>query len=223
MKHQQSLGAALADEPRRDLPITPITISPSTAPAAVHQAASGPIVEHPTLTIDAVRDWIFERMEVSCDASEGLPDLLRVAADMEPGDRLRLLGELWPGFDRICVHLEPLLSMIRTSVADPETVIPELMTTVERVAFDALPDHITVFRGCGMINKAGCSWTLDRDIATKVPFMSAYPADQPILLTAIIPKHRAAALKLERFGREVIVFGLSDEAWKQESLAKPTA
>ena len=190
-------------------------VSPSQFAEAVHH--------RPTLSIDEVRDWIYENCDCNGDSSRGLPDLLHIADEMEAKDRLLLLGELWPGFDQISVHGEHLLSMIRDSVADPETVIPEMMTVEEEAAFDALPGRITIYRGCGLVNKSGCSWTLDRYIAAKVPFMDLYRADMPFLLTATISKHRAAALKLFRLGREVIVFGLAESAWTEEQLPEPPA
>jgi hypothetical protein len=39
--------------------------------------------------------------------------------------------------------------------------IPEMMNQSERAALHGLPDTITIYRGCGPVNKAGCSWTLD--------------------------------------------------------------
>jgi hypothetical protein len=52
-------------------------------------------------------------MEVSCDAREGLPDLLDVAAVIDPKDRLLLLGEPWLALDRISARMGRPFSMIR--------------------------------------------------------------------------------------------------------------
>jgi len=71
-----------------------------------------------------------------------------------------------------------------------------MMNDEERAAFEALPEPITISRGCGAKNMFGCSWSLDRKIAARFPFSSRYWTDEPKLLTAAISKYRAAALKL---------------------------
>jgi hypothetical protein len=95
------------------------------------------------------------------------------------------------------------------------------MTKDEFTAFDALPDKITIYRGCGPRNKAGWSWSLSREKAVRFPFMSRYWSDKPTLLTATISKWRAAALKLERNEQEVIVIELPETCWTEELITEP--
>jgi hypothetical protein len=152
---------------------------------------------------------------------ERLPALLDVADDMASEDWLVLLGELWSGFDNIGPCSGDLFWAIHERVPDMDSVIPEMMSHEERVAFEALPEQITIYRGCGPKNMFGFSWSLDRQIAAKFPLMPRYSTNEPKLLTATISKNRAAALKLDRGEQEVIVFAYPDESsihWTVELL-----
>jgi hypothetical protein len=159
--------------------------------------------------IDDVRDWLRKNY----GSHERLPVLLDVADDevMNFDDWLTLLGEEWLYFDNVGIHKDRLFDLVSEMVLDIETVIPQMMCPKERVAFDALPEQIKIYRGCGPRNMFGFSWSLDREIAAKFPFMRRYSTDQPRLLTATISKSRVAALKLERGEREVVVFDYQDE------------
>jgi hypothetical protein len=69
------------------------------------------------------------------------------------------------------------------------------------------------------------SWSLDREIAAKFPFARRDQADRPTLLTARIPKSKAAAIKLGRQEHEIIVFDYADEpsfTWTVEHLGTPS-
>jgi len=59
----------------------------------------------------------------------------------------------------------------------------------------------------------GWSWSLKRDVAAKFPFYGRYQTEVPLLLTARIPKSRAAALKLARQEQEIIVFDYPDNTF----------
>jgi hypothetical protein len=73
-----------------------------------------------------------------------------------------LLGELWSGFNNIGFCSGDLFWAIHERVPDMDSVIPEMMSHEERVAFEALPEQITIYRGCGPKNMFGFSWSLDR-------------------------------------------------------------
>lgn len=156
----------------------------------------------PTYAIHDVRDWLFRNF----GSHERLPCLIDLFDDMEPDNWLRLLGEVWPTVDNVGIHKDQLIDALLEMEINIESVITALMNPEEYSAFEALAEQITIYRGCGPRNRFGFSWTLDRDIATKFPFMSRYKTDQPILLTATIPKNRVAALKSDRDEQEVIVF-----------------
>lgn len=167
--------------------------------------------------LENVCDWL----HFFSDPDEVLADILDLASVMNPKDWLCLLGEFWFGFNKIGVLHLPLCAAVAKASGDSQHTIAELMTNWERAAFGQLPDRITIFRGCGEVNKPGCSWTLDRWVAERVPFMNESPAARPMLLSATISKERAAALKLGRTGREIIVFALDENDWTEELLGVP--
>jgi hypothetical protein len=169
--------------------------------------------------IDEVHTWLCH-----FGSSGMLPALLDIADDILSEHWLVLLGELWVSFDNIGLHGYDLFWAIHERVPDMDSVIRELMNDEERMAFEALPEQITIYRGCGPKNIFGFSWSLDRKIAAKFPFSSRYRTEEPKLLTATISKYRAAALKLARREQEVIVFDYPDERsihWTEEPLLTP--
>jgi hypothetical protein len=169
-------------------------------------------------------DYVHARLCKNYDSYDRLPALLELADDMEGEDWLVLLGRLWSEIDNIGVYSDDLFGAIRERVRDMESVIPEMMSHEERVTFEALPEQITIYRGCGPKNMFGFSWSLDRRTAAKFPFMTRYSTGEPRLLIATISKNRAAALKLDRGEQEVIVFDYLDEPsiyWTEEPLLTP--
>jgi hypothetical protein len=139
-----------------------------------------------------------------------LETLLIVASEMEIGDWLTVLGAAWPWFDHIASDSLDLFYMLEETQVDYESPIIQMMTSEEQRAFDALPDEITIYRGCGPMNEFGFSWTLDRTVAEAFPFKARYTTEYPTLLTATIQKTRAAALKLGRGEQEIILFDNAD-------------
>ena len=95
------------------------------------------------------------------------------------------------------------------------------MDEEERAALEALPDQVTVYRGCGPDNKDGFSWSLKREVAEGFPYKALYGTDQPILLTATVLKKKIAALKLGRNEHEAILFEMTPDCWTEEPLPKP--
>lgn len=157
---------------------------------------------------------------------ERLPVLLEVAEDMESEDLVSLLGELWSGFDNVGVYRDDLLWAISEKGWNFESTIPEMMSPEEKAAFETLPEQMTIYRGCGPMNKSGFSWSLSHEIAATFPFMQRYRTDQPTLLTATVCRNRAAALKLDRGEHEIIVFDCPDEPsvqWTEERLFRNPA
>lgn len=137
---------------------------------------------------------------------EQLGGFLSVAWDMETEDFLMVLGAIWTGLDYMGLYSLELFSLLEFKDVVYDSPIMEMMTSEERRAFDALPDEITVYRGCGPRNMFGYSWTLDRTIAETFPFNRKYRTEYPALLTAKIKKARAAALKLSGKEQEIILF-----------------
>jgi hypothetical protein len=112
------------------------------------------------------------------------------------------LGEYWTICDRIAPHRARLREILRGAT---RAELDAMMTHEERQALDALPEHITVYRGCYAFNRAGLSWSTDR--ATAVRFVSLnrfhHPDHAPILRIGLARRSRLA-LKLDRTEAEVI-------------------
>jgi hypothetical protein len=51
-----------------------------------------------------------------------------------------------PGFDNVGLSQADLLEVLPAIIDDIGTVIPELMDSEERAAFEALPDELVIYR-----------------------------------------------------------------------------
>jgi hypothetical protein len=136
-----------------------------------------------------------------CDSYSRMGYLIEVWGGMNRADWLRLVGSQWSCCDNIGQHR----LMLRWLLPE-EGPIPELMDPDERAAYDALPDRLTVYRGCGPHNMLGLSWSLDQQIAARFPFLNRYRQGDPMLVTGKVRKHHVLALKLDRDEAEVITF-----------------
>jgi hypothetical protein len=174
--------------------------------------------DHNTDDLVSMSEWIFKNF----GSHEKLPAALEVEPEMKFRMWLSLLGEIWCSCDNIGTYHGWLLELFDDKLARPWGPVSELMDAEERLAFDVLPDRITIYRGCGAQNKYGPSWSLNREMAAAFPFKSRYRTDRrPMLLTATIHKNRAAALKLNRHEQEIIVLGLSEYSWTEQPLKDP--
>jgi len=148
------------------------------------------------LTFDeAVRTLIFE------DSYSRIVAIYHLYRKMDRQEWFRLLGEYWTVCDNIS-----MLRLFLKSVLGTKGPINTMMDEAEQAAFDELPEVLTVYRGCGKKNIVGASWTLDRKVAEKFPFLERYKAKEPLIITAEVKKKNALALKLSRNEREIITF-----------------
>ncbi|MGF6905320.1 hypothetical protein [Paraburkholderia sp. GAS348] len=123
---------------------------------------------------------------------------------LEQRDWLTLLGQHWSSCDNVWEYTKELKYALFLN-ATPCTV-PEMMNDSERQALAALPDTVTIYRGCGPLNMKGCCWTLDRNIAEEFTVMGRYEQREPLLITATVKRNRIVALKLDRDEQEVLTF-----------------
>jgi hypothetical protein len=114
---------------------------------------------------------------------------------------LRVLGEEWSGFDNVGVF-QPLLMRILPALGP----VREMMSAKENRAYDALPEVLTVYRGCGPNNIDGMCWTMDRSIAECIIKDARYWQAEPLLITAEVARSDVLALKLDRKESEVLSF-----------------
>ena len=93
-----------------------------------------------------------------------------------------LLRDVWSMVENLWQYklLLPILFRGRTGP------IREMFDPEDWVAFDDMPDQITIHRGCGHRNRNGWSWTTDRHKAKW--FATRLCEKRPLLLTATIPK-----------------------------------
>lgn len=142
------------------------------------------------------------------DSLSRLPELLGIQYRMAEDDFLRLLGEEWSGFDNIGNHIDDLSDSPLFLIRGQEGVVKcEMMTPEEFAVFEALPDVITVYRGCYKPNKWGLSWSLSKTVAEQFPTLNRYRQDgQPLLVTAQAMKKNIIAVKLDRKESEIITW-----------------
>lgn len=143
-----------------------------------------------------------------------MPAAIRIGPKMDPGAWLTLIGKIWEGVDNVGRCREILAIVL------PDHAVPEMMTEAERAALAALPDTVTIYRGADRgVNESGLSWSLERDVAARFPFLNRYLAADPVLVTATVPRDRIIAVKLQRNEREVVT--KSAEVLSVESLTRP--
>lgn len=146
-----------------------------------------------------------------CNSYNRMPTLLELSL-IDPEVWLTVLGEEWDGCDDIGLHSDYLIedTPLNDVLFNPKyaaSVRRLIMTDAENEAYAALPDKVTIYRGCYAANKWGLSWTLDRDTAAGFPLLHRYRQDgQPLLVKAIADKSRIAFLKLSRSESEVVTY-----------------
>lgn len=148
-----------------------------------------------------------KRMVRLGDSYSRLPTLLDLWAWADEREWLTLLGEEWTGCDNVGEHIDQLFDSPFGWQLDGGGAIAEMMNADELAAYNALPDEVTVYRGCYQSNKWGICWSLDRDVAIKFPTLFRYYQEgQPLLVKAMAKKNNIAAVKLDRGEIEVITW-----------------
>lgn len=137
-----------------------------------------------------------------CDSYSRAEALVELAFQLPDAQWHRVLGKNWSTCDNLGVYR----TRLRKLLPDTGPVRP-MMTPDEQAAYDALPEQVTIYRGCGPVNKQGASWSLDRRVAERFPFLMRYRTPRPLLITATVRKSQVLALKLDRGEAEVITFG----------------
>lgn len=142
----------------------------------------------------------------SCDSYSRLPTILRMAERMDERDLFRVLGEVWSLCDNISEWADELFYQAFRSWP-PKGAYRDMMTPDEQAAYDALPDYVTIYRGCYKANKWGLSWSLSKEIAEKFPIYHRYRQEgQPLVVTARAKKRNIIAIKLDRNESEIITW-----------------
>jgi len=115
-----------------------------------------------------------------------------------------ILGDMWESCDDIARHRTRLERLLRAR--SRRWPIPEAMTSAELAHWQALPNAVTVWRGCYRENMNGLSWSLNRDVAAGFPLLNRYRREGrlPLLLEGRLRKAKIAFVKLERGESEVV-------------------
>jgi hypothetical protein len=137
-----------------------------------------------------------------CDSYSRMEVLVDIGTKMCAADWHLVLGEEWT----CCDNISQYRLTLRRMLPKQGPVLP-MMTSAECARYDELPEVITVYRGCGPVELRGASWSLDRDVAARFPFLNRYRTSMPTLVTATVRKHQVLAVKLDRDEAEIITFG----------------
>jgi hypothetical protein len=80
-----------------------------------------------------------------------------------------------------------------------------MMGSKEKAALRALPEIISIYRGCYPNNRSGLSWSTDKEIAVGFTLQNRYQqSGQPRLLLESRVKREHAVLILDRDEQEII-------------------
>lgn len=146
-----------------------------------------------------------------CNSFNRLETIIGLACHMDAGEWLTLLGDEWSGCDDIAQHASLHDGALWETAFEELAWSPldwrhHMMTAEERMALDALPQIVTVWRGCYASNKRGLCWSLDRAVAERFPFLHRYRQEgQALLVRGEVDRDHIMALKLDRDESEIVV------------------
>lgn len=142
------------------------------------------------------------------DSYTRLPTLLERGALLSDRDFFALLGDWWDMCDNVAEYSDELADAIGSRrPVDVGATIFEMMNEVETATFNSLPPEVTIYRGCYAHNKYGLSWSTERAVAERFPFLHRYRhPGRPLLVKAVVRRERITAMKLGRDESEIILF-----------------
>jgi hypothetical protein len=110
-----------------------------------------------------------------------------------------LVGEEWSCCDNISQYRMPLIRLMESERRNRGFPIRAAMSPNAMNVFAQLPDVVTIWRGCYSTNRMGLSWTLDRTVAAKFPFLLRYrqARGEPLVLEATIRRDDIAFLLVD--------------------------
>jgi hypothetical protein len=149
------------------------------------------------------------------DSYSRMAEVLAFKDRLTRPDWLHLLGEFWEVCDNVADHGLELRKMLGT-----DGPLRAMMKPQQNAAYDALPEKVTIYRGCGELNMMGMSWSLDKEVANSFPYIYRYKVPNPLLVTSTVTKRKILAVKLARDEDEVITF--SARSILKESCAEPS-
>jgi hypothetical protein len=150
-------------------------------------------------TPESFYDFADRHVNRYSNSYNGLGYVLPFNGWLDRNEWLTLLGKNWESCDMVFKYASRLRRILKT--AGP---LPAMMTPEENAFYDALPDRVTIYRGCQEANLMGLCWTLDRALANSFTQLSRFRVEKPLLATATVPKKKVLAVKLGRDEKEII-------------------
>ncbi len=144
----------------------------------------------------------------SHDRGDRLQAFLKICHLIQVREKLwELLGQIWSDTENIWQLKDRWDLLLTRARTDPDA--PHFMDEKERAAFKALPNDLTIYRGCYKgLNEDGYSWTLSYERAKWFSKRLAclYPKNPALLLTRQIKKSDAFAYLQGRNEDEIILY-----------------
>lgn len=148
---------------------------------------------------------------------EVLKLLLVERLDLSAEAKWRLIHTEWSDFDAIPHKAFSLLFRSLRKTWDAA-----FLSVDNRKFYDALPDRFTAFRGQDARQRAGLSWTLNRDAA--VGFARGHRLffnREPVVISAQISKRNVCGAYVDRKESEIVVFNAGMATPRQVEAVEP--
>lgn len=132
----------------------------------------------------------------------------KIVADFEPtltnSAYWKLVAAVWTDLENIWQYAHELDRIFYPKRFD-HNKRRQMMKSKERKAYDALPNVVTVYRGCGPENQMGWSWTIDKKKGVWFAERFDGAGHGGVLLSARCSKVKILALFLARGESEVVI------------------
>lgn len=149
---------------------------------------------------DLILELIESRM-VWCGSHERLGELLHLLRRAGARTFWNALAEWWTLCDDTWPHRPELLRQLRRH-GPGRNYLPAR----DRSFLDALPERVTIYRGCSRSRVRGVSWTTDPEIAAGFARgHRAIPVPDPVVVEAEVDRARILAAFTDRQEAEVLV------------------
>jgi len=146
-----------------------------------------------------------EKKLLMCNSYAKLEELINCIDDIPPDEWFSLLGSEWSCCDNIHSYTDELNEQFDLHSHDARR---RMMNDIEMELFEALPEIVTIYRGCSAVNMLGLSWTLSKAVAEEITTLNRYAPPQNLpsmVITTAISKDLIIALKTCRDEDEVII------------------
>lgn len=117
-------------------------------------------------------------------------------------DYWRILGEIWQDSENLWQHRDLIPTLLWPLNRSLE-LRSHMMCKEDQEALDALPETLTIYRGCAAENRVGYSWTVNEKKA--LWFAKRFSRKEPIVLAATVNKSSVVAYFTERQEDEIVV------------------